>query len=288
MGEVFLAEHAMLKRPTALKILKPEVTSEDTIIRFEKEVQSASRLSHPNTIEIYDYGRTADGTFYYAMEYLPGLTIAELISLEGVVPAERAIHILKQVCASLHEAHGCGLIHRDIKPLNLILCERGAVHDVVKVLDFGLVKDTQGPHTSDLSLPSHFMGTPPYIAPERLREPSSIDGRSDIFSVGAVAYNLLTGENVFRGTTMLELLSQILESDLVPPSERSGLAMPTELDRLVMACLAKDPARRPQSAASLLEALASIHLVEPWTQQRAAEWWRGYAVASNPGFHIEL
>jgi len=275
MGEVHLAEHALLKRPTAVKILKPELLTESTIARFEREVRLASRLTHPNTIEIYDYGRTADGVFYYAMEYLPGLTLDELVAREHAIAPARAVYILRQVLASLREAHASGLVHRDVKPANIMLCERGGEHDVVKVLDFGLVKQVEPDATRDLTGSLLVAGTPRYMAPERFTESGRVDARSDLYSVGGVAYFLLTGRNLFQeaGARLFEL---VMNATPEPPSALVDHPIPERLERLVMQCLAKDPDRRPRTAGEISEVLGSLEFDAPWTSTEAKTWWRRY------------
>ena len=190
MANVYLARHDLLKRPTAVKLLKPARATDEMIARFEREVQLASSLGHPNTVEIFDYGRTRDGLFYYAMEYLDGVTAADLVARDGHVPVARAVYLLRQVCAGLAEAHAKGLVHRDVKPENLMVCRRGGEYDVVKILDFGMVKSLTSPHSRDLTRSLRILGTPLYMAPERLRNPADADARADIYAVGAVAYYL--------------------------------------------------------------------------------------------------
>jgi serine/threonine-protein kinase len=222
MANVYLARHALLRRPTAVKILRPERSSEQFIARFEREVKLASQLTHPNTVEIYDYGRTPEGLFYYAMEYLEGVEMLELVKA-GAMPVARAIYLLRQVCAGLAEAHAKGLVHRDIKPENIMICTHGGEFDVVKILDFGLVKNVAEPHTRDLTRTIKFLGTPLYMAPERFRSPSDVDARADIYSVGVVAFSLLTGREVFEGADDLELSNRVL-NDPAPrrlPAARS-------------------------------------------------------------------
>ncbi|MHC4429769.1 MAG: serine/threonine-protein kinase, partial [Planctomycetota bacterium] len=213
MGTVYRARHAMLRRPTALKMLKAEALSDENLVRFEREVQLTAQLSHPSIIEIYDYGRTPEGIFYYVMEFLSGLTLAKLIDLESTVPAPRVIYILKHVCSALEQAHAIGLVHRDIKPLNIMLCRQGVLTDVVKVLDFGLVKDVSTPEELQVTSPEVVGGTPPYIAPERLKDPQNVDPKSDLFSVGGIAYNLLTGQPIFEGSTAMEICYKVLRED---------------------------------------------------------------------------
>jgi len=272
MANVYLARHALLKRPTAVKILKRVRASDEMIARFEREVQLASRLTHPNTVEIFDYGRTREGQLYYAMEYLDGVTLAQLVDKDGPIAVARAIHLLRQVCAGLVEAHARGLVHRDIKPENVMACRRGIEFDVVKILDFGLVKNMANPHTRDLTRGLRILGTPLYMSPERIRSPSDVDERADIYSVGVVAFYLLTGTKLFRSENDLELAQRILND--VPPHPSTLVAgIPEELDRLVMACLAKRREDRPQSAAAMVDALESLALVHRWTRAQAALAW---------------
>ncbi len=269
MGQVYRAHHALLRRPTAVKLISAANVDQTTLTRFEHEVQLTSQLTHPNTIEIYDYGQTQDGIFYYVMEYLPGIDLGRLIELEGPVPASRAAHILCQVCSSLAEAHSRGLIHRDIKPMNIILTERGGQLDFVKVLDFGLVKDMKA--TTDHTVSDAIPGTPPYIAPERLADPHNIDCRSDLYSVGAVAFNLLTGQPLFEGNSAMDIAYQVVANPAPRVSE--FVEVVPELDQLVSDCLERDPAARPQSAQAIIERLQAIVGPGTWTQADARNWW---------------
>ncbi|MEJ2025456.1 MAG: serine/threonine-protein kinase, partial [Deltaproteobacteria bacterium] len=242
----------MLRRPTALKILRPDKINQDALVRFEREVQITSQLTHLNTIRIYDYGRTPDGTFYYAMEYLPGVNLHTLVKKSGPLPESRVIHILMQVCASLNEAHNVGLIHRDIKPENLIIYERGGDYDMVKVLDFGLVKYAATAETSgdaSMELPA---GTPQYLAPESIENPSEIDGRADLYSVAAVAYFLLTGEDVFPGESPIDICRKQVNDTPEPPSKRLGRPISDDLEKVLFNCLEKDPKNRPVDAVALM------------------------------------
>jgi hypothetical protein len=273
MANVYLARHDLLKRPTAVKLLKPARATDEMIARFEREVQLASSLAHPNMVEIFDYGRTADGLFYYAMEYLDGITTADLVAREGPVPVARAIHLLRQVCAGLAEAHAKGLVHRDIKPENIMLCRRGGEADVVKILDFGLVKSIGSPHSRDLTRSLRILGTPLYMAPERLRNPTDVDARADIYAVGAVAFLLLTGCRLFEAADDLALTTRILNEEPPRASQIARQAIPAELDILVAACLEKKREDRPQRAADLVEAFEALAAEMPWTQREAAEWW---------------
>jgi len=276
MGRVYRAQHALLKRPTAVKIIKPDLVNDQTLAWFEREVKLAARLSHPNTIEIYDYGRTENGQFYCAMEYLRGLTLSQVILIEGSLPLARALHILYQTCASLAEAHDLGLIHRDVKLHNLMLCLIGGEADFVKVLDFGLAKQSDPGDLNDTTRSSRsLVGTPLYMAPERLKAPYSTDARSDVYSVGVVAFKLLTGRDLFTADSDLELFNQTLHQ---PAPTISSVAtkqkIPAELERIVAECLAKDPDDRPNSARVVAEALEPLVALHPWKQSAATAWWR--------------
>ena len=270
MGIVYRASHAMLRRPTAVKLLRPEKTGEQALLRFEREVQLTAELSHPNTVSIYDYGRTPEGVFYYAMEYLDGIDLQHLVDGDGAQPPERVAHILRQVLGALGEAHGVGLIHRDIKPGNIILCERGGVPDVAKVVDFGLVKELDA--ADGLSREDTLMGTPLYMAPESIRS-GAADPRSDIYAVGAVGYYLLTGCHVFTGQSVVEICGHHLHTQPVSPSERIGHDLPPDLEVWVMRCLEKSPDSRPGSAAEAAEELATTY-DDSWDAERARDWWR--------------
>jgi serine/threonine protein kinase len=273
MGQVYRARHAMLRRPTAVKLLAGDV-SETQLQRFEKEVQLTAQLTHPNTISIYDYGRTPEGVFYYAMELLEGLTLEELVERYGAQPPGRVIQILIQVCGALEEAHDAGLIHRDIKPANIVLCQRGGIPDVVKVLDFGLVKQIKDDGTATQSNLNVVVGTPLYMSPEAIVTPDRIDRRSDLYGVGAVAYFLLCGAPVFAGQSVIEVCSQHLHCEPVPPSGRAPQPVPADLERLVLACLQKDPSARPKSAGDLLTELRKCADSAAFTEHAARAWWR--------------
>ena len=270
MGIVYRARHAMLRRPTAIKLLPPEKAGENSVGRFEREVQLTALLSHPNTVAIFDYGRTRDGVFYYAMEYLEGVNLEELVREHGPQPPARVVHILQQVCGSLREAHESGLIHRDIKPANVILCERGGDADVAKVVDFGLVKDLD--QAEGITQADTLTGTPGYLAPEAIRG-AEADARSDLYAVGAVGYYLLAGRNVFDGATLVEICSEHLHGTPVPPSELLGRRGPPKVEGVILSCLEKDPDRRPQSARELISRLLDCDDVDPWTQDQASAWW---------------
>ena len=275
MGEVYRARHAMLRRPTAVKILREEMTGNRDLNRFEREVQLTSQLTHPNTIAIYDYGRTPDGTLYYAMEFLDGMTLEELVKQHGPQPAARVIHILKQICASLTEAHTAGLIHRDIKPANVILCERGQVHDFVKLVDFGLVKHVEAGSDPSVSVANAITGTPLYMSPEAIRSPDEIDHRSDLYAVGAVGYFLLTGSPMFQSGNVMEICNLQMNQTPEPPSQRTELPIPAALEALLMKALAKQRKERPQSAHDFRRELDAIQTsrADRWGEDEAAAWW---------------
>lgn len=276
MGVVYRANHALLRRETAIKLLTPDRADASSIRRFEREVQLTCQLTHPNTIQIYDYGHTPDGIFYYAMEFLRGLSVADLVAQYGPQPEARVVHVLLQVCESLGEAHAIGLVHRDIKPGNIFLCERGGVPDTVKVLDFGLVKVVDRPEQRSLE-DEHFeadlVGSPLFLPPEAIRNPKESDQRSDIYAMGAVGYFALTGKHVFEGDSVRALCKSHLVETPVSPSARRGEAIGAELEKLILRCLAKDPAQRPQTVAELHAALLACAAGAPWTLEMRTAWW---------------
>jgi serine/threonine-protein kinase len=277
MGEVYRARHGMMRRPSAIKLLRADRAGELDLHRFEREVQLTARLTHPNTITIFDYGRTQDHVFYYAMELLDGATLQQIVAVSGAQTAGRAVRILTMACGALAEAHGIGLIHRDIKPANIMLCTQGGEHDVVKVLDFGLVKELQMNREVQLTGASTITGTPQYMAPESILAPDSVDARTDIYALGTVAYYLLAGVDVFEGDSLVEVCSKHLHQAPKPLSAL-GLAIPADLEAIVLACLDKDPGRRPQSAAELRQKLEACQ-VEAWDSARARSWWHEYQPA---------
>ncbi len=279
MGVVYRAHHAMLRRPTAVKLLRPDKTNEKSIARFEREVQLTSELTHPNTVTIYDFGRTPEGIFYYAMEYLDGIDLQALVTRHGPQPESRVIHILAQVCGSLAEAHGIGLIHRDVKPSNIILTHRGALFDFAKLVDFGLVKAVDSEPASGLTTADSLVGTPRYMAPEAIRLPDQAHARSDLYSIGAVGYFLLTGRPPFDGRTIAEIVYQHMSVDPDPPSAAAGRAVSPELESLLLSCLSKEPTNRPESASALADSLSRIP-AGAWSRSQAQEWWRQSGVSS--------
>ena len=279
MGAVYTARHAFLRRPTAVKLIRSGHANPAMLARFEREVQLTSQLTHPNTIAIYDYGRTPEGTFYYAMEYLPGLPLDRVILDDGPQPEARVVHVVKQICASLAEAHRISLVHRDVKPANVMLCERGGTYDVVKVLDFGLVKELNAANDPGVTTLEDVVGTPLYMAPEGVVTATNVTPRSDVYAVGAVAYALLTGQNVFSGKSAVEVIGHHLHTAPVPPSQRLGAPVSPVLERLILACLAKRPEDRPADAGAVLTALDDDWNGAPWTQRQAREWWETRAPA---------
>jgi serine/threonine-protein kinase len=273
MATVHRAVHALLKRPTAIKILKRHLATDELIARFEREVQLASRLEHPSTVEIYDYGRTPDDTFYYAMEFVDGLTLAKLVETEGAQPVPRIAHVLVQVCESLREAHGKGLVHRDVKPQNIMLCQRGGESDVVKVLDWGLIKDMRAPMERDITIHARLLGTPVYMPPERVRDPAQADPLIDIYGLGAVAYFLVTGQRLFDAPNEFDLQRLVVEVDAPRAASVARQPVPAALDALIARCLEKDPAARPQDLDAVIAVFRALLAETPWTQDDARAWW---------------
>ena len=284
MGEVYRGSHALLRRQVAIKLLKPELTSDRALARFEREVQLTSRLQHPNTIAVYDYGRTDEGVFYYVMEYLEGTTLEKLVREQGPQPAARVVHILLQACGSLEEAHRQELIHRDIKPANIVLCKRHGQCDVVKVLDFGLVKDIGGEGDAGTTLSDGITGTPLYLAPEAIQNPDAVGPGRDIYALGATGYWLLTGTTVFEGRNLLELCQKHVEAVPEPPSQRLGQPIEPELEAVLLKCLAKKPEDRYPSVQALAEALQQCPSAGRWGRADAeAAWERAGKGAASSG-----
>jgi tRNA A-37 threonylcarbamoyl transferase component Bud32 len=283
MGEVWRAHHRLLARPAAIKFIRPEFLvgasahdREVLLQRFEREAKATAALRSPHTIELFDCGITEDGTFYYVMELLDGFDAQTLVAEHGPLPWPRAVHLLRQVCHSLAEAHDAGLVHRDIKPANVFVCRYGRDLDFVKVLDFGLVKNSGGASddTDPLTLQGAIGGTPAFMAPEQAMGTAASDARADIYAVGCLGYWLLTGRRVFSGETALEILVHHAKTPATAPSLASAQPIPAALDALILACLEKEPERRPQSAAELGEALAVCAGAQPWSQAQARAWWQ--------------
>ena len=279
MGVVYRASHAMLRRPTAIKLLAEG--GDASLARFEQEVQLLAGLNHPNIVTVHDYGRTADGSFYYAMELLDGMDLEKLVAADGPQPPERVIHIVRQAARGLQEAHDVGLVHRDIKPANVFVCRWWGEPDAVKVLDFGLAKNKADPRTS-VTGHNVVLGTPLYISPEALKDAALVDARSDIYSLGAVAYHLLTAEPVFAGRSAVEVCAQHLHSAPVAPSERLGRAVPADLEAIILRCLAKSRGDRYATAAELERALAACAAAAEWSADRARAWWKLRGGAPTP------
>jgi serine/threonine-protein kinase len=281
MGEVWRARHRMLARPAAIKLIRPAFGGEagpgvspEAIRRFEREAQVIARLRSPHTVELFDFGVATDGVFYYVMELLDGLDADALLRRFGPIPPERAIYLLRQVCHSLSEAQSCGLVHRDIKPANVFLCRYGEEYDFVKVLDFGIVRAVRDPAGSSPveTQENAIHGTPAFMAPEQAMG-TDFDGRADIYATGCLAYWLLTGQFVFTADTSMGLLVHHARTPPTPPSARTDQPIPAALDDLVLSCLAKDPAKRPQTARELSRRLAEVEGADAWTQDRARDWW---------------
>jgi serine/threonine-protein kinase len=281
MGDVFLAEHVLMKRPCALKLIRAEASSDPTALaRFEREVRTTASLTHPHTIEIYDYGHTDDATFYYVMEYLPGLSLEELLAEYGPLPAGRVIYLLRQACSALAEAHAAGLIHRDLKPGNLYISERGGLCDFVKVLDFGLVKRVQEPRAAQLTADHVVSGTPWYMAPEQALGNPELDARSDLYALGAIAYHMLSGQPPFSDENPVAVMIAHAHQE-VSPISRHRSDIPDDLQQVVLRCLAKSPADRYADANELEQAFAACSAVGQWDAQKAAVWWHDVCLGSQ-------
>jgi serine/threonine-protein kinase len=280
MGEVWIARHRMLARPAAMKLIRPELLGNDwrsrerAISRFKREAKATAVLGSTHTVDIYDFGLTEEGAFFYVMELLDGLSLETLVRQYGPLTPARAVHLLRQACHSLGEAHATGLIHRDIKPANIFTCRLGPDRDFVKVLDFGLVKQVDDSKmTQQLTADHVAAGTPAYMAPEMALGQTDIDGRADLYALGCVGYWLLTGETVFTGETPMATLIAHVQSTPVPPSQRTEVYIPAALDEIILACLAKDPQNRPQTAEELERGLAASIPGGVWRVEDAREWW---------------
>jgi len=282
MGEVWRARHRLLARSAAVKLIRPGMLSDgspdhaaSTLSRFEREAQATASLTSPNTIRLFDYGFTDEGTFYYVMELLNGRDLESLVREFGPLPPARAMHIVAQVCRSLAEAHAIGLVHRDIKPANIYACRMGIEYDFVKVLDFGLVKhEDRSAAPTLLTNDPIIMGTPGYMAPEVILGGVDVDRRADVYAVGCVAYFLLTGELIFDADTPMKLLLDHVQKEPLPPSCRTEQPIPREIDDLVRACLHKDPNRRPQTIEDVLELVCRCRTADEWDQSAAKRWWQ--------------
>ena len=289
MGEVYLARHRFLARPAAIKLIRLDPAlarrareMDVQVKRFRREAEAAASLHSPNTIALYDFGLTDDGTLYYVMELLDGLDLETLVERYGPQPAARVVHLLRQACRSLAEAHAAGLIHRDIKPANLFACRVGLEADFMKVLDFGLVKSVRpaGPDESLATQPGEAAGTPAYMAPEIATGERELDHRADLYSLGCVAYWLLTGRTVFQADTPVKMMLEHIRSTPEPPSGHTELPVPSDLERVVLACLAKRRDDRPADAAELARLLEACELGDEWTEQRARAWWDAHVPES--------
>jgi eukaryotic-like serine/threonine-protein kinase len=279
MGEVYLAEHQLMKRPCAIKIIRPERAGDPTALaRFEREVRATAKLSHWNSIDIFDYGRADDGTFYYVMEYLPGRNVADLVENNGPLSPARTIYLLRQICDALTEAHDAGMVHRDIKPANIFAAQRGGFHDVAKLLDFGLVKPLTTSEDTSLTQDGSITGSPLYMSPEQALGEHEPDARSDIYSLGAVAYYMLTGRPMFHDEKPLRVLFRHASERPEPPS-RWVTDLPDDLEGIVLRCLEKHPEDRFPSARHLAAALDACELAGQWTPAKAAAWWREHQAA---------
>jgi serine/threonine protein kinase len=284
MGEVWEARHRLLARRAAVKLVRPEVLGASNeqdarllLKRFEREAQATAALSSPHTIQLFDFGSTDQGVFYYVMELLMGRDLESLVREFGPVPAARAGYLLRQVCHSLADAHARGLVHRDIKPANIYVCRMGLEYDFVKVLDFGLVK-LSGPAAAEriqtlMTAEQRTTGTPAYMAPELILGGTNVDRRADVYALGCVAYYLLTGQLVFEADTPMKMFLQHVQAEPIPPSQRTELPIPAEIDQLVLACLQKDPNKRPQNAEVLLEMACGCKTGDCWSSDQAKTWW---------------
>lgn len=272
MGRVYKAEHLLLKRSCAIKLIQPDKNADaHALRRFEREVRATAQLTHPHTVQVYDYGQTNEGIFFFAMELLPGMNLGELIKKTGPLPPERAVHFLIEVSDALREAHEVGLIHRDIKPGNIFISERGGIRDYTKLLDFGVVRGVKvDPSLSQTSM--MIAGTPSFMAPEQATNPEKTDSRSDIYSLGMVGYYMLTGQVPFKGQTPIQIMmAQVNETPDPPSVHRSGI--PSDVEAIIMKCLEKKPEDRTASAIQLRDSLIACECSRAWTTARASQWW---------------
>ena len=292
IGEVWLAKHRLLARPAAIKLLSPQVLGSTpdgslnkvALKRFEREAQATAALGSPHTIRLYDFGTTEEGSFYYAMELLDGFDLESLVTRFGPVSPARAVDFLMQACNSLADAHHHGLIHRDIKPSNIYVCRLGIQFDFIKVLDFGLVKLDHDPsgQATQLTQEGLTTGTPAYLSPEVALGQGEVDARTDLYSLGCVAYWLVTGQLVFKGETPMQVVVDHIQTTPIPPSQRTELDIPSALEQIILSCLEKKPEKRPQTALELGERLAACEIRQPWTQEDARRWWALNKPAEEP------
>jgi eukaryotic-like serine/threonine-protein kinase len=275
MGEVYLAEHQMMKRPCAVKVIRAEQAGDPRMLaRFEREVRATAKLSHWNSIDIFDYGRTSDGTFYYVMEFLPGHNVGEIVEQYGPIPANRVVFLMDQVCAALNEAHGIGLVHRDIKPANIFCAYRGGIFDVAKLLDFGLAKPSfaASDGQAQLTMEGTVTGSPLFMSPEQASGETNVDARSDIYSLGAVMYYMLTGQPPFVSDNPIKVMIAHASQEVIPPRQHN-IEIPVEREEVVLRCMEKDPDHRYQDVLGLQRALREVAFADPWTSEMAAQWW---------------
>jgi serine/threonine-protein kinase len=281
MGEIWRGRHNLLAREAAIKIVRPEMLNvpvdqaKQLLRRFNQEAQATALLESPHTVELFDFGINDQGVFYYVMELMDGIDLDTLVAKYGPVPCERVVFLLRQACHSLADAHACGMIHRDIKPANIMACRKGRDYDFVKVLDFGLVKSRQPDDLDDALKTAHeaILGTPAFMAPEMARGTSTADARADIYALGCVAYWLLTEKLLFEAESPVDLIVKHTNEEPVPPSKRSEVELPEQLEKIILACLSKDPDKRPQSAEDLYKQLGAVKCGEEWSQERAQRWW---------------
>lgn len=272
LGVVFKAEHLLLERPAAIKLLKSFTTDKASTERFEREVRLASKLVHPNSLAIYDFGTSQNGAFYYAMEYIDGVNLAEFVTYMKWVPVDRTIRILQQICGALREAHSAGIVHRDIKPANVMICRRGGISDLVKVLDYGLVKSFTSPRGGTIVETNVVMGTPRFMAPERLEMPWLADPRIDIFSVGAVAHFLLAGRTPILGANASAIMAGLIQTNESFALLKNNPAF-IEFVQLIASCFSPEPSHRPGAVAVVMESLDLIATMFPWSEYENEVWW---------------
>jgi serine/threonine protein kinase len=287
MGEVYLAEHQMMKRPCAVKVIRPEKAGDPQVLaRFEREVRATAKLSHWNSVDIYDYGRTDDGTFYYVMEFLPGHNLGELVADHGALPPARIIYLMKQVCDALNEAHLHGLVHRDIKPANIYCAYRGGIFDVAKVLDFGLAKPLTDATDAALTQEGSITGSPLYMAPEQATSSDAVDARSDVYALGAVLYFMATGRPPFQYSSPLKVMIAHASEDPELPRLLNP-AIPHELEEIILRAMEKRPDDRFQSVADLRSALDAVPLDDDWSAAHAADWWHNHGCPQRKAMAAE-